>query len=353
VNLRKTLFFVTVASLMGVCFYFAWAWSRGAKDNAALRQQISVLASGYKNTEAAVSLLRQKEKKTESIRSVAQKDQKNLKASYVRALAQSQKLSQENLDLKARVEETKKAMEDAHKDAVAARNQFDVKDKLIALLNRRLHKLNISSRKLEEQKKLLAKELEKIRVEQKKAALTDKEASENGDSSDLQAEIRDLKKKNKELMETVRQTEKEAQDSKRAVAALQESNKEYEVVLNGAQKDLEVFQRSKEKIQRLEKETAVAHYNIGVLYMQQRQFRKAADEFEHALAINPADPLCHYNLAMLNDAYLGDAPKAIKHYEAYLKYSPQATDLQQVEYRIFQMRLELEKGLGREFGKGK
>lgn len=100
------------------------------------------------------------------------------------------------------------------------------------------------------------------------------------------------------------------------------------------------------KIQDLAKETAVAHYNLGVLFMRQGQYKEAAGEFEYTVSLNPIDAFAHFNLAVLYDNYLDDPDRAVRHYEHYIRLLPDAGDAKKVEYRLFQIRLNEEAGIG-------
>jgi len=64
-------------------------------------------------------------------------------------------------------------------------------------------------------------------------------------------------------------------------------------------------------------------------------------EYEKALEAVPDDADVHYNLAILYDEYLLDKKKAIKHYQAYLEFCPDARDAVKVSYWINEAKKEL------------
>lgn len=79
------------------------------------------------------------------------------------------------------------------------------------------------------------------------------------------------------------------------------------------------------------KETAEMHYNLGVFYVEQKNFQRAAVEFEKALEWRPEDAASHYNLGLIYSDQLKDELKAISHFQRYLDLQPEAEDRNHVE----------------------
>ncbi|MFH1640650.1 MAG: tetratricopeptide repeat protein, partial [Candidatus Omnitrophota bacterium] len=69
---------------------------------------------------------------------------------------------------------------------------------------------------------------------------------------------------------------------------------------------------------RLLKENAVLHYNLGVFYLQRQEYNEAIVEFEKVLELNPNDAATHYNLGIVYADYLGNRNKAIMHFKRYI-----------------------------------
>ena len=69
---------------------------------------------------------------------------------------------------------------------------------------------------------------------------------------------------------------------------------------------------------RLLKENAVLHYNLGVFHIQRQEYSEAIIEFEKVLELTPNDPATHYNLGLIYAEYLNDKPKAMIHFKRYL-----------------------------------
>jgi len=77
---------------------------------------------------------------------------------------------------------------------------------------------------------------------------------------------------------------------------------------------------------RLLKENAVLHYNLGVYYLQKQQYGEAIAEFEKDLELNPDDAPAHYNLGLIYAEYMDNKPKAIKHFKRYIVLDPRDKD---------------------------
>lgn len=79
------------------------------------------------------------------------------------------------------------------------------------------------------------------------------------------------------------------------------------------------------------KETADMHYNLGVFYVEQKNFERAAVEFEKAVEWRPDDAPSHYNLGLIYSEHLKDEEKAISNFQRYLDLQPEAPDRNYVE----------------------
>lgn len=61
---------------------------------------------------------------------------------------------------------------------------------------------------------------------------------------------------------------------------------------------------------------------LGIAYRQQGQFAKARAAYEQALDLDPTYAAATMNLAILNDLYLRNTPRALELYDQYLALSP-------------------------------
>ena len=82
---------------------------------------------------------------------------------------------------------------------------------------------------------------------------------------------------------------------------------------------------------RLLKENAVLHYNLGVFYTQKQDYNNALVEFEKVLELNPNDPATHYNLGVIYAEFLNNKPKAMMHFKRYLASAPKDKDAERAK----------------------
>jgi tetratricopeptide (TPR) repeat protein len=89
---------------------------------------------------------------------------------------------------------------------------------------------------------------------------------------------------------------------------------------------------------RLIKESADMHYNLGVLLTKNGDYRNAHAEFLRAIQLRPNDSASYFNLGKINADYFKDKEKAITFFQKYLHLEPKADDRGWVEGFISQMR---------------
>lgn len=92
--------------------------------------------------------------------------------------------------------------------------------------------------------------------------------------------------------------------------------------------------------QKMMKENADMHYNLGTIFLHNKKYREAIQEYERVLELRPMDPETHYNLGLLYDDYLKDREKALYHFQKYLSINPKAPDAKKVESYILSIELE-------------
>lgn len=148
----------------------------------------------------------------------------------------------------------------------------------------------------------------------------------------LEKEYKDIERKYKSANKDSGKIEKKLRKAGKKIAGLRHSLEEYKVKYKEAKKknkDLahearEVprkFSEIARQNKKLVKETAQMHYNLGVFYTNNREYKRAIAEFEKSVEINPEDSSSHFNLGYIYAEYLADRPKAIDHFRYYLRYA--------------------------------
>jgi tetratricopeptide (TPR) repeat protein len=61
-------------------------------------------------------------------------------------------------------------------------------------------------------------------------------------------------------------------------------------------------------------EAGKLHYNVGNFYFRNREYAAAVEEYKKAIMYQPKDADAQYNLAIVNDEYLGSRPAALEQY---------------------------------------
>jgi len=74
------------------------------------------------------------------------------------------------------------------------------------------------------------------------------------------------------------------------------------------------------------KETSEMHYNLGVANIKNKEYGRAIKEFEKVLELKPQDAYANYNLGYIYAEHLVDRERAIKYFQNYLAYAPDARD---------------------------
>lgn len=112
-------------------------------------------------------------------------------------------------------------------------------------------------------------------------------------------------------------------------------------VLKGKFKDaVPGLAKSSRISQKMMRENADMHYNLGTIYLHNKQYAEAIKEYERVLELRPSDAETHYNLGVLYDDYIKDRDKALYHYQKYLAINPKSPDAKSVESYILNLELE-------------
>ena len=90
--------------------------------------------------------------------------------------------------------------------------------------------------------------------------------------------------------------------------------------------------------QRLLKDLADTHYNMGVLFVKGNDYTRAAKEFQKVVELKPDDGDAHYNLGMIYAEHLPDRSKALTAFTRYLELNPNAQDASWVKHYIVSWR---------------
>lgn len=177
-----------------------------------------------------------------------------------------------------------------------------------------------------------------------------KEATDNANiykqsAEELSEELRLLKEKeNRQASQMEQQKtsyEQEIKDLKETIDKFKESNIAYLEDKKTLESKLEEAQTllatSHNKLKKLDKETQDVHYNLGRMFQESGEWKKAIVEYKKVLIINPDDAQTHFNLALIYDTIINDREKAVFHYKKYVEINPKAPDVSKVKKYITEL----------------
>lgn len=143
--------------------------------------------------------------------------------------------------------------------------------------------------------------------------------------------------------------ENSALKSSKAVVSTTDSEKAaYEAQINDLRNETNVYKETVSVLQQelaaKEESTVVVeagklHYNVGNFYFRNREYAAAVEEYKKAIMYQPKDADAQYNLAIVNDEYIGNRAEALQHYKRFLSLASTDPKATKVEQRILDLEL--------------
>ncbi len=148
-------------------------------------------------------------------------------------------------------------------------------------------------------------------------------------------EVREELNKYKDKSGQLEKEIKKLQDTIITIGKLEKKKDRYVKGKAKPQEDLkdrliESFRTNKES-ERLKREVADTHYNLGVTFQEANKWERAIIEYERVLEVKPDDADAHFNLALIYETVKNDRDRALYHYEKYLGANPGAEDASKVK----------------------
>lgn len=180
----------------------------------------------------------------------------------------------------------------------------------------------ILDRGLEDKQKILI-QLEQFSRE-KDAALKDKQEMQKRLAHEEEISLTANDDLNKLRSENTRLEKELKEKTSRLEAAFSNKRKAYDTRILSLEAQLDKARS------RLNSEAERYHYNLGVLYTQDKNYEDAVTEFKKALGYNPNSAQAHYNLGIIYDDYFKDKENARYHYRTFLDLQPTSDDAESV-----------------------
>lgn len=153
-------------------------------------------------------------------------------------------------------------------------------------------------------------------------------------------EVNRLRAENKEYQKRMKYVGELEKRQQQLIKENAENREKLEVLKAKFKEAVPGLAKSSRISQKMMRENADMHYNLGTIFLQNKQYKEAIREYEQVLELRPNDPDTHYNLGVLYDDYQRDREKALYHYQKYLAMNPKAPDAKKVETYILSLELE-------------
>ena len=142
-------------------------------------------------------------------------------------------------------------------------------------------------------------------------------------SSSAQKKIRKIESTEKKTLADLTKAQTRLKQLQQGYAGLVSENSQFKEQVNKAPEDVTRLARQHE---RLTREAATMHYNLGVILSKQKDYGKAAAEFKKVVELRPDDADAYYNLGVIYAEHLPNRDKALSFFRQYLKLSPHSQD---------------------------
>ncbi|MBU1998297.1 MAG: tetratricopeptide repeat protein [Candidatus Omnitrophota bacterium] len=256
------------------------------------------------------------EKKYEDLK----KDYQNVLADRDNVLRQAQTY----LEYKQKYENFKPEIDKLNAEKDRLKSDLEAKIEQNSLLQQKMEELERKEAQLVQDKETLKNSLEKMQIEYKIVPETNKKITRlERENTELTRRFKDYENKIKRLDEEKLDAYAQYEVSRRQLI---DARKDYD---NALVKNRQLEKKASEMPSRfaelarenkvLVKETALMHYNLGVFYIEKKQFEHAVRELEKAVELNPGDAYAHYNLGYVYAEQVVDRDKAIDHFRKYLR----------------------------------
>lgn len=193
----------------------------------------------------------------------------------------------------------------------------------VAELEARLHDVQQSLEQVASERADISKQLVEAKKKSKQAQLTNDLGAQKQENSELNrvlgASRRELAESQKRETSLDQRIRKLQQDYSAVVA----ENSKMRGIARTVPSDVSKLAREHE---RLIKENADMHYNLGVLFGNNKDYARAATEFRKVIELRPDDADAHYNLGVIYAEHLPDREKAMGLFRKYLTLNPGSKD---------------------------
>lgn len=331
--LRKNILiaFLSACLVGGVAVSYAFASYKAKHTNAALQARVAQLSKDYDQLkkkyadlevdrnnvlEQTKNLVQEKSKWTE----MADEFQE-LKKSNALFMEQKDKIHSENQKLKhdlAAIMDHFDQLKESYQEIQIKQDKLDTENAgLRSLLNKKIQDAP--------EYQAASRELNSFKNENK---------TQSGTIKTLDAKLKKALDYIKKIQDRDVKFAKQAQGFKKTFDALKAENARLQqtngVLNKNVEETPEHFRKMAEQNRTLLRETAEMHYNMGVLFTQNKNYPLAVKEFLRALDFDPNNVKAHYNLGYIYSEQLDRHDEAMAHFEKYLELNPTGKEAESI-----------------------
>ena len=259
----------------------------------------------------------------------------SLKVDRDNLLSQNNRLTQEQTELSGRAELAERVLKHASEETRGLKEQ--------------LAQLQQDEARLQDLHATVAKDYDAMKTElaqakkhTKEGQLTQQLSHERASHAKDLADLREARRRVQLLEGASARTKTETARLAQRLDVLQEkyakelsANRTLTAKLSRMPPDITTMAREHE---RLLKDLADTHYNMGVVFVKQNDYTRAAREFQKVVELKPDDGDAHYNLGLIYAEHLPDRQKALVSFTKYLELNPNAQDASWVKHYIVSWR---------------
>ncbi len=161
----------------------------------------------------------------------------------------------------------------------------------------------------------------------------------------LQAQLEEVRKKEQEMRRTLLASQRALRQMSRreqkASANLMRLGKRLETLQGEYGEEVSENAALRRKVERLPKDVtnmareherllkdiADTHYNMGVMFTKKRDYVRASKEFQQVIELRPDDVDAHYNLGVIYAEHVPDRARAFRFFRKYLALNPTGRDV--------------------------
>ena len=308
---------VAAAGLLHQAKQFSTTYAKAESDKSALVASAQKLQDQIHTLEAQV----------------AEQEQaaKTLAADRDNILAQNTRLEQERADL-----ESVTTLHERVLKRTAQENRT-LKERLLPLEQEHAD-LQEAHTVLMTERTALQQELDQLAKEPMQKRLKDELAKERAQHQQDTSELQQTKKQLSAMQAEEKRLQAELPKLQERLEGLQDKytkimadNKTLAFKATHVPKEVTTLAREHE---RLLKDMADTHYNLGLLFAKKEDFIRAIKEFQKVIELRPDDADAHYNLGLIYAEHLPDRDRAMENFKRYLQINPRANDASWVKSYI-------------------